>query len=123
MQLDLDRLDYYTNQLVAASQSLTLPARICITTSADGAFNFGLGNFYLRQVILTSPTVATWVLGRNLTDTPNTTNAAFKAGMDALPQSSYYPDSVSYPKRLQSVALQNGYTTNQYMLECRASRA
>ena len=66
------------NQRVAASQSLILPARIRITTSADGALNFGLGNFYLRQVNLTSPAVA------NLTDTPNTANTAFKAGVDML---------------------------------------
>ncbi len=75
-------LDYYTNQRVAVLQSLTLPARIRMTTSADGSFHFGLGNSYLRQVILTSPTVATWVLGCNLTDTPNTAHAAFKADMD-----------------------------------------
>ena len=71
-------------------------------------------------MILTPPTVTTWV-GRNLTDTSITTNITFKACMDALPQSSYYPDSVSYPNRVQSVALQNGYAiTSQYMLECRA---
>ena len=86
VQLDLDRLTAFMNKLVAASQSLTLPARIRITKSADGAFNFGLGNVYLHQMIPTSPTVATWVLGRNLTNTPNTANTAFKAGMD-MPQS------------------------------------
>eukprot|EP00198_Chlamydomonas_reinhardtii_P001277 XP_001690612.1 predicted protein [Chlamydomonas reinhardtii] len=89
VQLHLDRLDCYMNQRVAASQSLILPARIRITTSADGALNFGLGNFYLRQVNLTSPAVA------NLTDTPNTANTAFKAGVDMLlllpRQSSPYP--------------------------------
>ena len=88
VQLHLDRLDCYMNQRVAASQSLILPASIRITTSADGAFNFGLGKFYLRQVILTSPAVA------NLTDTPHTANTAFRRAWTCC---SYYPDNVSYP--------------------------
>lgn len=34
LQPDLDRVDYYTNQLVSASQSLTLPARIRIVAAS-----------------------------------------------------------------------------------------